>query len=843
MHFPLRGFFKMISKFTVLFLLVISANSFAQTQSTVFGVVRDAKGGVIPGVNVSVKENKLLGTVTDNDGLFTIYLPASKTFTVRFSFIGYKSESRTINTTSPKTELFITLKDSTYIGPGINVHQYNPGMVKVDIGAIDAFPNPGGGIEGLLPSIGLGVHGMGGELSSAYSVRGGNFDENLVFVNDFEVYRPFLVRSGQQEGLSFVNTDMVRSVAFSSGGFDAKYGDKLSSVLDVEYRRPRPIDNKRLFGSVGLSFLGGSAHLEGVSKNANFAWSIGTRYKTSQYLLNSLETKGEYNPSFTDVQTFLTWDLSPAISLEYIGNYARNKFSFRPESQVTTFGVVNNVIQLEIFFDGSERDEYESLMNAFAVIHKPNDHLTLKYMTSYYNTREQETFDIIGEYWLGLVESNLGEDEFGSVKYGLGSGTTHDWARNDLNAIIWNVAHKGYREKENNYLQWGLDFQYEDIQDHLNEWTRLDSAGYSLPFSKDSLVTIFSVLKSDQALQSHRVRGYFQNTKDLDNGLSITAGGRFNYWSYTHEVYLASRFQFAYAPEKWEHKTFFRTAFGLYNQPPFYRELRDLDGIIHNDVKSQKSIHFLTGMDLSFKSWGRDFKFVTEAYFKYMYDLIPYELDNVLIRYYAENSAVGYAAGIDFRLYGEFVKDAESWISMSVMTVREDIKDDVIYNYYDSTGAQIYEPLGNEIPADIDTVHPGFIPKPTDQRVNFAMYFQDYLPNNENFKMHLNLVFGTGLPFGPPDHDRSRDTLRIPPYRRVDIGFSALLFNNKDHSYTHKNIFRNFESVWTTLEVFNLLGINNTISYLWIRDNVNNVYAVPQHLTSRRINLRLIVKF
>jgi len=637
--------------------------------------------------------------------------------------------------------------------------------------------------------------------------------------NDFEIYRPQLVRSGQQEGLSFVNPDLVSDILFSSGGFQAQYGDKMASVLDVKYKRP-----KKFGGSISGSLLGAATHIEGASTDQRFGYLFGFRHKTNQYLLNALETKGDYQPSFTDVQTFLRYDLSTDWELEFIGNYSRNLYRFVPENRVTTTGVVNRVIRLRVFFDGQEEDKYVNGMGGLAAIYKPNPDLRLKFMASGYGAIESEAFDISGQYWLDEVETSFGSEEFNESAFNLGVGTFQDWARNELRAQVGNIGHKGYWSKNKHEIRWGGRAQHEIIDDKLSEWGRLDSAGFSIPFSNDSVI-LSSFVRSSIHLETNRFQAYLQDTWTLnDSGnIKLTGGIRTNYWDLNKELLISPRAQLTVIPS-WESDLVFRFAGGIYNQPPFYRELRNLEGIINPNVKAQKSIHAVVGIDWHFRTLGsRPFKLVTEVYYKYMTDLIPYEYDNVRIRYFGDNSAYGYAVGIDFRLFGEFVPGADSWFSFSVMQTRENIDGDT------------------HIVADT-LQWTGFIPRPTDQRVNFGMFFQDYFPTNKNFKVHLNFLFGSGLPFGPPDHDRQRDTLRIPPYRRVDIGFSALLLDgNKE--VAPRNVFRGFNSIWASLEIFNMLGVNNTVSYLWIKDFSNTVYAVPNFLTSRRLNFKIIGRF
>ncbi len=807
-----------LSIFSILFYTLL----FAQPTATIYGEVKDEEGKVLEFVNVAVVGGDQ-GTVTDKNGKYSMEIPAGKTIKIAISFLGFTTQQKHVMLKpDEKYRVDVSLKSEAFQLPPTVIEKdrmrNQVSMVKIPLQSVTEIPTITGGIEGILKTL-PGVVSSN-ELSTQYSVRGGNYDENLVYVNDFEIYRPFLVRSGQQEGLSFVNSDLVGNVLFSSGGFQAKYGDKMSSVLDIRYKKAR-----KFGGSASLSLLGGSFHLEGSNVNQRFHYVLGFRQKSNQYLLSSLEEKGDYRPSFTDIQSYLVYDLTTDWELEFIANYSRNLFRFVPEERITTTGVVNRVIRLSVYFEGQEVDEFQSMMGGTAIIYKPSSKFQLKWLASGFYTREREAFDIIGQYWLDEVETSFGKDDFGESAFNLGVGTFHNWARNDLEAWVANFGQMGFVASKKHYFRWGVRMQHEIINDKLSEWGRLDSAGYSLPFSNEE-VMLASVTKSKFDLESNRYSGYIQDTWSLSdsNELNLTGGSRVSYWDLNNELLVSPRMQFSFKPKNWKKDIVFRIASGYYNQPPFYRELRDLAGNINTNVKAQKSIHFVFGSDYQFETLKRPFKLVAEIYYKKLSDLIPYEYDNVRIRYFGENSAHGYAAGIDMRLYGEFVDDADSWISISVMETKEDIDGDFT------------------VQENGDTVEVGYIPRPTDQRLNVGMYFQDYFPNNKNFKVHLNFLFGSGLPFGPPDHERQKDTLRIPPYRRVDIGFSALLLDGSKEQPS-RNIFRKFTSIWASLEIFNLLGVANTVSYLWVKDISNTVYAMPNFLTSRRVNFKIIGRF
>ncbi|MCY7411208.1 MAG: carboxypeptidase-like regulatory domain-containing protein [Chitinophagales bacterium] len=819
--------------FLFISLYIISLSTFAQT-ATVYGNIRDEIGNPMDDVTVNESVGGK-GDVCDSLGNYEISIPADKNVTLTFSHIGYEDYEKTVQLKAgQRLPYYLVMISKPYVIEDITIEDKEvrdeAGMIKIDPKKFENMVSPAGGVEAMLKVLGAASNN---ELSSQYSVRGGNYDENLVYVNDFEIFRPFLVRSSQQEGLSFINPDMVGSLLFSAGGFQARYGDKMSSVLDIQYKKP-----KKFGGAASISLLGGSLNLEGSSKNNRLRTLFGARYKTQQYLLNSLETTGEYRPNFLDVQADLQYDISEKLTFEILGNYSANQFQFVPESRVTTFGTIQQTLRLEVFFDGQEVDQYNTGMLGASLNYKLNQHVNLKFLASAYRDQEQETYDVIGQYFLGEVSNNLGSSSFGQTLYYIGVGTDHDWARDYLDATVYKFSHKGSYYKQNHYVQWGADYSHEIINDQLSEWNRIDSAGYSLPYST-SQINLQNVILTQYNFSSNRYDAFLQDswTLNAERNFAITYGARLNYWDLNNQLIISPRAQVSYQPV-WQRDVVFRGAIGAYDQPPFYRELRDLYGNLHLDVKAQRSIHYLFGTDYNFQLWGRPFKFVTELYFKQLYDLNPYELDNVRIRYYGTNNANGYAAGIDFRLNGEFVKGAESWISLSLLQTRENLNDDTLYtvntNYNDDGTIQ-----------SIDSIPfiPGYIPRPTDQFLNFGMFFQDYIPGNENFKVHLNLLFGTGFPTGPPDHVRARDTLRLAPYRRVDIGFSALLLDGKKKKNQDSKMWSNFQQIWISLEVFNLLGVSNEISYTWVKALNNVVYAVPNYLTGRRLNLRLEVDF
>jgi len=841
----------MISRLYILLILLgISASGYAQENAVLTGNVRDQDNEPIELVNVAVV-GSTTGSVTDAAGNYKLTIPANQDLSVDFSFIGYKSKRYQLNfKAGEKKELnvvltisFTELKDVEIKDRQVRSYNY----VRLDPKEAKLIPTLSGGIEAMLKTL-PGVNSAN-ELSSQYSVRGGNFDENLVYVNGIEIYRPFLIRSGQQEGLSFVNSTLVSGIVFSAGGWDAKYGDKMSSVLDITYRKP-----DSAAASVQLSLLGAQGHVEGLTKNEKLTFLAGIRYKTNQYILNGLETEGSYKPNFVDVQGVVTYDLTKKLQFSVLGYYSRNSYLLVPESRQTNFGTIQEAYRLDIYFDGQEVDQYRMSLGAFSVDYKPRPDLMMKFIVSGFKTRESETFDIRGQYWIGKLENSFGDEEFGNVTEVQGVGTFMEHARNYLDAGVISTEYKGSYLWKGNFLNWGLKYQHETVDDQLNEWELVDSAGYIIPNPpvniggitdpKSDLELQYAV-RTNENLTSNRLMGHIQNTWDLlgeGRELSVTAGLRFHYWDYNGQFLLSPRASIAYKP-LWQRDVVFRFSTGYYYQPPFYKELRDLQGSLNPDIRAQKSIHFVAGTDINFLAWGRPFKFTTEVYYKYLDDLIPYIIDNVRIRYLAENNAHGYATGIDFKINGEFIKGTESWMSLSFLKTEEDIEDDYYYEYYNENGQRIIPGYSlDQTPVDSIRYEPGYIPRPTDQRVSFAIFFQDYLPLIPSLKAHLTLIFGTGLPFGAPDSPKYTHTLRFPPYRRVDLGFSKLLIGEKTQ-FKDKNPLGYIDNAWISFEVFNLFQIANTVSYIWVKDINNREYAVPNYLTPRQINLKLTVEF
>jgi len=825
----------------------------AQETAVVSGTLKDKNGKAIEGASIAII-GKAGGTFTEKNGYYSISIPANTDVEIGITYVGYYSQKQTFNLPPNSTKEYSPkMKISVNILDGVDVseeRERSGTMQKIKPNVIKHLPSSSGSFEAVLKTL-PGVS-SNNELSSQYTVRGGNFDENLIYVNDIEIFRPLLIRSGRQEGLSFINSEMVSDIKFSAGGFEAKYGDKMSSVLDITYKEPDDFG-----GSVSFSLLGAALHVEGASDNHRFTHITGVRYKSNQYVLQSLDTEGDYKPSFYDIQTYMTYDISEKWEIGFLGNIAQNKYNFIPETRETEFGTINEALQLTVFFDGQEVDQFQTFFGAVSNTYRPKENTELKFITSFFSSLEDEKFDIEGAYRIDELERDLSKDGFGDVKFNRGIGSFLNHARNRLDSRIINTQHKGKVVKEKHTTFWGVKYQHEFIKDKISEWGTIDSSDYNLPHVNDSvgyvnpaaqfhLLNLHEVLKSSGELSSNRYSGYLQRSWNWDKDTTVytfNLGVRGNYWDLNKEFIFSPRTSFSIQPN-WKHDYLFRIAAGVYYQPPFYREMRDFDGNINKDIKSQLSYQTVIGVDHNFKAWGRPFKFVTEAYYKHMENVIPYEVENVRIQYFATNNANAYATGVDFKVNGEFVKGVESWFSMSVMKSEEDLTDDFYYEYINSDGVTIVPGYtANNVAVDSNRVEPGFIPRPSDQRVNFGLFFQDYIPKLPSFKMHLALYYGTGLPFGPTNtHDRYKATYRLPDYRRVDLGFSYLLKSDKKE-VKGRNPLKYFKNIWLSVEVFNLLEINNVISYTWVQDVTKRFYAVPNYLTSRQINGKIHIDF
>ncbi len=852
MKFPLfhkNHFFTPKFLFLWIFILVTSS-LFSQNTATVFGKVTNIDNQPIEDVSISILGSSQSSTFTNAKGEFEYTIPADEEVIVVFYHLNFIQTQRKIKLANgEKLDISrkINSKELTITTVEITDGNRFKDIIRLDPINITHIPTASQDFNAILFTL-PGVSSRN-ELSSSYSVRGGNFDENLVYVNGIEVYRPFLTRSGQQEGLSFINADLVSSVLFSAGGFEAKYGDKMSSVLDVTYRKPR-----KFAGTVSGSLLGSNLHLEGSSKNYRFTWLFGARYKTNKYLLGKTDSKGDYKPFFADVQLYTTYDLTTNWELDFLGNYANNKYQFVPQNRETDFGTLDKALRLKIYFDGQEIDQFNTMMGALSAIYNNDkENVNLKFIGSAFHSKEKEAFDIQGQYFIGELETDFGKPNFGDVVTERGIGTYINHARTNLDAYVYSGEHKGTYTKGKKQLLWGVKYSNEQITDKLSEWKYVDSAGFSLPTPAGPIsdpsgvnIELQNVVKTKINLFSNRVSGYLQGsltkeTKDTAT-ISATLGIRANYWDFNNQFLVGPRGTFGIKPN-WKRDFLFKFSSGYYYQPAFYRELRSPDGVINNNIKAQTSIHFVLTSDYNFKAWKRPFKFIAEAYYKYLDNLIPYEVDNVRIRYSAKNNARGYATGIDLKVNGEFVSGLESWASLSVMQTQEDLKDDFYFDYYNSDGKKIVPGYtANSVATDSVRYEPGYIYRPTDQRVSFGLFFQDHMPKLPDLKMHLNLLFGTGVPFGAPGSQRYQQVLRMPPYRRVDIGFSYQALK-ATRTVKPKSLGRLLKSVWISLEVFNLLGTNNTVSYIWVEDVTNRQYAVPNYLTQRQLNLRTIIKF
>lgn len=794
-------------------MLLSAAGGRAQSNNaTLLGRVTDETGTPLALVNISVK-NAAIGTASNRNGEYLLRIPAGKPVEIIFSMIGYQTVQENITAKAEqRLQLNVRMQHTDQKIGEVQVTQHRRNKTninRIDPRYLNNLTDAGtGGVEALIKTL-PGVS-ANNELSSQYSVRGGNFDENLVYVNDIEVYRPLLIRAGQQEGMSFINSDMVSSIEFSAGGFDARYGDKMSSVLDIKYRKPT-----KYGGSASASLLGGSLQLEGLSKNGKFTHISGIRYKTNRYLLGTLDEKGEYNPRFVDAQTYLTYKFNESFDVSFLGNLAQNRYNFIPRTRKTSFGTINQMYNATIYFDGQEADRFVTSTGALVANYHPGNRLNLKFIVSAYQSKEEETYDILGQYYLNELEPNLTSGNAGDSILNIGVGTFLNHARNYLDATVLSAEHKGAYNSEYHLLNWGLKIQTEEIDDRMNEWILRDSTGYAIPYKGDQ-IELYSTTNLKYRMNSSRLTAYIQDTYQITaskGALYATAGIRAHYWSYTGELLLSPRAALRYYPD-WNPGLVFHLSGGIYNQPPFYKELKDRKGIIYPETKAQRSAQVVFGTDYIFRAWDRPFKFSSELYYKFMSHLTPYQIDNVRIRYLPNLQSKGYAAGLDMKVNGEFVSGIESWASLSVMKTEEDILND---GY-------------------------GYIPRPTDQRFNFSVFFQDYFPGNPSWKMHLTAFYGSRLPTGPPDSERYMDQFRIPPYRRIDLGFSKVLIN-QDHKQFRNKAFNSVKDMWLSLEVFNLLGVNNTISYLWVANNSGDMFGVPNYLTKRKLNLKLTVKF
>ena len=794
-------------------------------KSYIKGVVLDINNNPIENVNIS-SESKA-GATTNSNGFYSIEIKALTDINITFSHVNFKSISFPINLKTNEVYEFYPVMD-------INIQQIEEivlnsnkrtelkSILTIDPQIIRTIKGAQPGIENLLKTL-PGVN-ISNELSTQYSVRGGNFDENLVYVNGIEIYRPFLVRSGQQEGLSFVNSNLIKNIKFSAGGFQSKYGDKLSSVLDIEYKNP---NGNNLAGNINL--LGGNITLNNISKNAKVSNILGVRYRDNSMLVNSRETITNYNPKFIDIQNFLTANINEKFSFNFLSYISVNNYNYKPQSRQTNFGTLDDPTALIVYYQGQEKDKYQTFFGAAKLNFKASVNTELSLITSAFQTSEKEYFDILAQYRLGEVNNNIGDEDLGDVEFSEGIGSQLNHGRNNLNAIIYNIEHKGNYKKNDNNLEWSLKFTKEDIKDRIVEWEVIDSTGFSIdpPFfeslgdqpytANEGPIVPYQNIRKTNNTKTNRIQSYVQWSKNSNIGATeiySNAGVRLHGWSIDNQkmnfVY-SPRFQIGIKPD-WKKDMIFKLSGGVYHQPPFYRELRDYNGEINYGVKAQRSIHLVASNEYSYSLWNRPFKLTSEIYYKDMTNVNAYTVDNVRIRYLANNNAKAYAYGLDLRLNGEFIKGTESWFSFGYLNTKENIDNQ------------------------------GYIPRPSDQRLKFGILFQDYIPNIPDLKMYLNLVYNTGVPGGAPSYANSYNYQnRLPDYKRVDLGISYVIVNGEKNY--KKGWKKKFSDLSIGLEIFNMFDIQNSITNTWVRDVYSKrQYSIPNYLTPRLLNLTIDMK-
>ena len=782
-------------------LLLFSSTVLYAQSFTLSGVVSDEDGNGIELATVSCLEQGAV-TVANLKGEYSLNLKSADSVVVKFSMIGFQTRTRVLRRPKGKQRLLVTLHPMESLDEVVvtEKRRQTTGTDQLDTKNLRNSPSTtGNAVEELVQQqAGVSTHN---ELSSQYNVRGGSFDENSVYINGTEIYRPLLIRSGQQEGLSVINSDMVEKIGFSSGGFEAKYGDKMSSALDIQYRKPT-----RLEGNVQVSLLGASVFM-GYG-NKKFSMSHGVRYKTNRYLLGSLETKGEYRPNFLDYQTYITWSPNKRWDLEVIGNISENHYNFKPSDRETSFGTMKNVKSFKVYFDGQEKDVFRTLFGTASITYHPTAKTHVKLQAAAFHTKEQDTYDIQGQYWLDDTQT----------QENLGVGTYMEHARNYLTANVASLKLTANHQVKRHNMEGGLTMKWEDIEENAREYEMRDSSGYSIPHTGDRLDMIYS-LASKHKISSTRLEAYLQDTYRFQTGnpekpnlWTLNLGVRLANWSYNKETIISPRLSLAVIPTFNEDMTF-RLSTGIYYQAPFYKELRDTTShngrtvvTLNQDIKSQRSIHIVGAFDYRFRMANRPFRFTAEAYYKFMDNLVPYNVQNMKVVYYGQNMAKGYAAGLDLKLYGEFVPGTDSWLTFSVMSTRQKIN-----------GVSI--------------------PMPTDQRWGVNLHFTDYFPGTERWKMTLRLAFADGLPFGAPHRGLEYQQFRAPAYKRADVGMSFLAYQNSERSTF------GVRRVWISAEGLNIFGISNVNSYYWVTDVTNQQYAVPNYLTGRQINGKVIVEF
>jgi len=820
----------------VLFITILIATlSFAQKKpTTVSGKVVDENENPLSQVSVIILGQQK-GITTSDSGRFEIKVPADKAFALVFSYTGKKSVQQNFLLNEGEQEsVTIRMEPASGVLQEVIITEQRErtevGLIKPNPKSVINLPSPIMGVEGLLKVI----VGSNNELTSQYNVRGGSYDENLIYVNDFEIFRPYLVRNGQQEGLSFINPEMVRNINFFTGGFQARYGDKMSSVLDIQYNTP-----KKFAGSAYVSILEQGVHVEGLGSKNKLSYVIGVRNRSNRNLLSRQETQGSYVPSSADFQALINYQLNSKWQAEVLGNVSQTKFSLIPQFSQLTSGVFSPFftanLGLDIFFEGREKDQYNTAMLGVSTTYQVNKKLKLKWLASRFENDESENIDIAGAYLFGDRDFDKSHSSFGLIVNPLGAGLYQNFARNELNIVNYNFSHKGSLTQNKHLVQWGLGYDKTFIDDRLNEWEYQDSAGYSLPFNPNFL-QMNKVLKSISDFHVAKLNGFLQDNIAINsngNAYTIQAGVRFNYNDLNRELLVSPRLGASWKPNG-KKDIVYRVALGSYNQPPFYRELRRYDGTVNRDLKAQRSWQGVLGMDYNFFGLNRPLRLTTEAYYKSMTNVVPYDIDNVRIRYFGENKAKAYATGLELRLFGELVKDAESWVSLGFMRTKENIEGD-FYKVYKLDS--LFQPV------DSSTVEGGWFRRPTDRMITFGMFFQDYLSTNKNFKVYLSTLYGSNLPYNIPGSVKYRNALTIAPYMRVDIGFSALLLDTEKSNRRSHSPFRNFDNIWASLEVFNLIDRQNTISYMLIKDFQNNVFTMPNRLTPRLVNFKVVARW
>jgi hypothetical protein len=862
---------------------------FAHAQATgrVSGRVVDSENIGIPNLLIQTTEGDFKAK-TDNNGFFTIELEANRSLTIIIKYQGDIKVYPVNLKNGDDLSLGVIKLDAVYETSEVEIVRSRTEditfrhMPPIDIQNL-ALP---GGVPQVLAYITPAV--SNNELSTNYNVRGGNYDENLIYINGFEIYRPFLTRAGQQEGMSFIHSALVENISFSAGGFDARYNDRLSSVLDIQYKSP-----DTLRASLVAGLLGVEAHVE--QKINRFSYLAGARFRSNGYLLNTLPAQGEYNPVFWDFQLLTSYYINEKLKWNLIGHYSYNAFNFVPRTRETTFGTFNQALSFRVFFQGQERSVFNSLTGGTSLVYKANKSTEYAWFVTFFNSDEQERFDVFGQYFLNELENDPSKETFGDSINSLGVGSFLNHSRNILNAKILNIYHTGSKEfktKEsfsNNRqitidrgLRWGANFQRDMFRDNISEWVMIDSAGFISPNNPGGELLLRDVIKQRHEVQNTKVSTHVSFTqtwsfskadfpvklknreKDakekiiLDtihiskSKLSLNIGGRLAYTASNNEFFFTPRVSLSYVPRLYYFKDGrvyrrnirLRLSTGLYYQPPLYRDMRQYFGTLNTEVLAQKSFHLVAGGDVYFHMFDREqpFKFSAEAYYKYLWDVNPYKLSDIRLRYFGHNDATAYAYGLDLNMHGQFIEGIESFFKIGLMRTRENLLYDDYYDYYNSDGDIIVPGYTfNSVPVDSVLQSPGFIPRPTDQLLNIGVLFQDRMPRFEQLSVQLSLFYGTRLPYGPPGENRYKDTLRQRAYYRVDLGISYDFFYGKTKEQ-RKGIWKNMSDLRLSIETFNMLGINNVLNQTWVQDTEGRQYAIPNYLTQRLFNLKLIVR-